>query len=285
MNWILNKIKKILPTKKVGLKGPDNAWQKCKVCTQMLYTDELEKNNYCCPHCDFHLKIHPETRLKKLMDDSQFEIIKTPYSSFQDPLNFKDTKTYKERFQAAQEKTNMDCAILVAYGKIKGIPVTCALHNFSFLGGSVGPSEAEALVKAAEHAVTFNTPLIVFTCSGGMRMMTNQYSLQALPKSTIAVQMVKDARLPYVVVLTDPTSGGVSASYASLGDITLAEPKSAIMFAGPSVTQKTTGEVIPEEVQTAEEMLKNGMIDAIVHRNELRDNLAQIISILLKRAA
>ena len=226
-----------------------------------------------------------QKKLKKLMDDSQFEIIKTPYSSFQDPLNFKDTKTYKERFQAAQEKTNMDCAILVAYGKIKGIPVTCALHNFAFLGGSVGPSEAEALVKAAEHAVTYNTPLIIFTCSGGMRMMTNQYSLQALPKSTIAVQMVKDARLPYIVVLTDPTSGGVSASYASLGEITLAEPKSAIMFAGPSVTQRTTGEVIPEEVQTAEEMLKNGMIDAIVHRNDLRDNLAQIISTLLKRAA
>ena len=284
MNWILNKIKKILPGKKKSLDVPDNAWQKCKVCMTMLYADELEKTSYVCPNCDNHLKIHPNLRLKKLMDDEQFEVIKTP-GAFQDPLNFKDTKTYKERFYAAQEKTNMDSAILVAYGKIKGIPVTCALHNFDFLGGSVGPSEAEALVKAAEHCVTFNTPLIVFTSSGGMRMMTNQYSLQALPKTTIAVQMLKDARLPYIVVLTDPTSGGVSASYASLGDITLAEPKASIMFAGASVTKNTTGEVMPEDVQKAEYLLEHGFIDQIVHRNDLRDNLAQIISTLLKRAA
>ncbi|MFL2899372.1 MAG: acetyl-CoA carboxylase carboxyltransferase subunit beta, partial [Candidatus Pelagibacterales bacterium] len=262
MNWILNKIKKILPSKKKSLDVPDNAWQKCKVCMTMLYADELEKTSYVCPNCDNHLKIHPNLRLKKLMDDEQYEIIKTP-GAFQDPLNFKDTKTYKERFYAAQEKTNMDSAILVAYGKIKGIPVTCALHNFDFLGGSVGPSEAEALVKAAEHCVTFNTPLIVFTSSGGMRMMTNQYSLQALPKTTIAVQMLKDARLPYIVVLTDPTSGGVSASYASLGDITLAEPKASIMFAGASVTKNTTGEIMPEDVQKAEYLLEHGFIDQI----------------------
>ena len=212
MNWILNKIKKILPGKKKSLDVPDNAWQKCKVCMTMLYTDELEKTSYVCPNCDNHLQIHPRLRLKNLFDDGQFEEIKYP-SNFSDPLNFKDSKTYRERFNQAQEKTGMDDAFLIGSGKIKGIPTTIAAMSFGFMGGSVGPAGAEAMVKAAEHSVTFNTPLVVFTCSGGMRMQTNQFSLQAIPKTLIAVDMVKDAKLPYIVVLTDPTSGGVSASF------------------------------------------------------------------------
>ena len=284
MNWILNKIKKILPGKKKSLDVPDNAWQKCKVCMTMLYADELEKTSYVCPNCDNHLQIHPRLRLKNLFDDGQFEEIKYP-SNFSDPLNFRDSKTYRERFNQAQEKTGMDDAFLIGSGKIKGIPTTIAAMSFGFMGGSVGPAGAEAMVKAAEYSVTFNTPLVVFTCSGGMRMQTNQFSLQAIPKTLIAVDMVKDAKLPYIVVLTDPTSGGVSASFGMVGDVTIAEPNASIMFAGASVTKNTTGETMPEDVQKAEYLLEHGFVDQIVHRRDIRDSLAQIMSILLKRAA
>ena len=284
MNWLTRTISKVFPKKKKSLDIGENAWMKCSQCQTMLYSSDLVKDQYVCPNCDEHLKIHPEIRFKALFDGGVFEEIKYP-SGFSDPLNFKALKTYKERFNEAKTKTGMDDCFLIGFGKIENINVTIAAQNFDFMGGSVGASAAEAMVKAAEHAVTNDTPLIVFTCSGGARMDENQYSLQSLPKTTIAVQMVKDAKLPYIVVNTNPTSGGVSASFGSLGDITLAEPNALICFAGPRVISNTVGETLPDGFQKSEYLLEHGFIDQVVHRKELKTKIAQILSLLLKRAA
>ena len=287
MNWLINKIKpliKKLPGGKKSLDIGENAWIKCNQCQTMLYAEDLEKTIYVCPNCDDHIKIHPKIRLKHLFDDGVFEEIKYP-AGFSDPLGFKDSKTYKERFNQAKNKTGLDDTFLIGSGKINGLPTTVAAMSFEFMGGSCGAAASEAMVKAAEHAVTNNTPLVVFTCSGGMRMQENQFSLQALPKTTIAVQMVKDAKLPYIVILTNPTSGGTTASFGMLGDITLAEPKALICFAGPRVISSTVGETLPDGFQRSEYLLDHGFIDQIVHRSEIKNKLTQIISLLLKRAA
>jgi acetyl-CoA carboxylase carboxyl transferase subunit beta len=287
MNWLINKIKpliKKLPGGKKSLDIGENAWIKCNQCQTMLYAEDLEKTIYVCPNCDDHIKIHPRIRLKQLFDGGVFEEIKYP-AGFSDPLSFKDSKTYKERFNLAKDKTGLDDTFLIGSGKINGLATTVAAMSFEFMGGSCGAAASEAMVKAAEHSVTHNTPLIVFTCSGGMRMQENQFSLQALPKTTIAVQMVKEAKLPYLVVLTNPTSGGVSASFGMLGDITLAEPKALICFAGPRVISSTVGETLPDGFQRSEYLLDHGFIDQIVHRTEIKNKLTQILSLLLKRAA
>ena len=286
MNWITKlapKIKSILGGKK-SLEVAENSWVKCSQCQTMLYSADLEKNYYICQNCDLHLYIHPRIRMKHLFDDGEFEEI--PYPTVQlDPLNFKDTNSYKEKFREAQTKTEMQDAFLIGYGKIKGILTTVVGMNFKFMGGSLYSAGAEAMVKAAEHAITNNTPFIMVTSSGGARMQENQLSLQALPKTTIAVQMVKDAKLPYIVILTDPTSGGVTASFAMLGDVTIAEPKALICFAGPRVIASTVGETLPDGFQRAEFLLDHGFIDQIIHRKDLKDKLANLLSLLLKRAA
>ena len=287
MNWLINKVKpliKKLPGGKKSLGVGEDAWIKCNQCQTMLYAEDLKKTINVCPTCDFHLKIHPRSRLKHLFDDGKFEEIKYE-SRFIDPLNFRDSKTYKERWHEARKKSGLDEVFLIGYGKINDIRTTVAAMSWQFMGGSVGPAGAEAMVKAAEHSVTSNTPLVVFTCSGGMRMQTSMLSLQALPKTTIAVQMVKDAKLPYIVCFCDATSGGVSASFGSLGDITIAEPNALICFAGPRVISSTVGETLPDGFQRSEYLLDHGFIDQIVHRSEIKNKLTQILSLLLKRAA
>ena len=286
MNWITRlapKIKSILGGKK-SLEVPENSWVKCPQCQTMLYSDDLEKNYYICTNCDHHLYIHPRTRMKNLFDDSEFEEINYPSVQL-DPLNFRDTNSYKEKFKKAQAETDMQDAFLIGCGKIKGILTTVVGMNFKFMGGSLSSAGAEAMVKAAEHAVANSTPVIMVTSSGGARMQENQLSLQALPKTTIAVQMIKDASLPYIVILTDPTSGGVTASFAMLGDITIAEPKALICFAGPRVIASTVGETLPDGFQRSEFLLDHGFIDQIIHRKELKDKLGNLLSLLLKRAA
>ena len=222
--------------------------------------------------------------MKNLFDDSEFEEINYPSVQL-DPLNFRDTNSYKEKFKKAQAETDMQDAFLIGCGKIKGILTTVVGMNFKFMGGSLSSAGAEAMVKAAEHAVANSTPVIMVTSSGGASMQENQLSLQALPKTTIAVQMIKDASLPYIVILTDPTSGGVTASFAMLGDITIAEPKALICFAGPRVIASTVGETLPDGFQRSEFLLDHGFIDQIIHRKELKDKLANLLSLLLKRAA
>ena len=261
MNWLTRTISKVFPRKKKSLDIAENAWIKCSQCQTMLYSSDLEKTLFVCPNCDEHLQIHPRIRFKNLFDGGVFEEIKYP-SGFTDPLNFKALKTYKERFNDARQKTDMDDCFLIGYGQINNINVTIAAQNFHFMGGSVGASAAEAMIKAAEHSVTNHTPLIVFTCSGGARMDENQHSLQSLPKS-----------------------GGVSASFGSLGSITLAEPNALICFAGPRVISNTVGETLPDGFQRSEYLLEHGFIDQVVHRKELKDKLSQIISLLLKRVA
>ena len=286
MNWIIDKIKKILPGKKKSLEIASDAWTNCPTasCPNIIYKDDLVKFNYICTQCDAHIQMPPHQRLKLLFDDEAFEEIKYP-SAFTDPNNFKtDGKVYKEQWNAAREKTGLDGAFLIGSGKIKGIPCTICCQSFAFLGGSVAAAEGEAIIKAAEHAITYNTPLIIYTSSGGMRMQSSAISLMQLPKTTVGISMVKDAKLPVINVLCSPTSGGVLASFGMLADVTLSEPGATLMFSGKRVTA-ATGEIMDDSVFTAEEYYRNGFIDQIVHRNEQRDNLAQIISILLKRAA
>jgi len=287
MNWITKfvkpKLKSLLGGKK-SLEIGEEAWVKCKQCQTMLYSEDLEKNLYVCPHCDLHLHIHPRLRMKHLFDEGAFEEISYPTVQL-DPLNFKDKTSYKDKFKEAQRKTEMQDAFLIGFGKIQGITTTVIGMNFKFMGGSLSSAGAEAMVKAAEHAVANNTALVIFTASGGARMQENQMSLQALPKTTIAVQMVKDAKLPYIVVLADPTTGGVTASFAMLGDVAIAEPKALIGFAGPRVIQNTVGETLPDGFQRSEFLLDHGFIDQIVHRKDLKTKLAQLLSLLLKRAA
>jgi acetyl-CoA carboxylase carboxyl transferase subunit beta len=284
MNWLTRAVSKVFPRKKVSLNVAENSWVKCPQCQTMLYSSDLETTMFVCNNCEEHLQIHPRVRFKGLFDGGVYEEIKYP-SGFTDPLNFKAVKTYKERFKEARSKTDMDDCFLIGFGKLDNINVTVAAQNFSFMGGSVGASAADAMIKAAEHSVENHTPLIVFTCSGGARVDENMYSLQSLPKTTIACQMVRDSHLPYICVNTNPTSGGVSASFGSLGTITLAEPNSLICFAGPRVVASTIGETLPPGFQRAEYLLEHGFIDQIVHRKDLKNKLSQIISLLLKRAS
>ena len=284
MNWLTRAVSKVFPRKKVSLNVAENSWVKCPQCQTMLYSSDLETTMFVCNNCEEHLQIHPRVRFKGLFDGGVYEEIKYP-SGFTDPLNFKAVKTYKERFKEARSKTDMDDCFLIGFGKLDNINVTVAAQNFSFMGGSVGASAAEAMIKAAEHSVENHTPLIVFTCSGGARVDENMYSLQSLPKTTIACQMVRDSHLPYICVNTNPTSGGVSASFGSLGTITLAEPNSLICFAGPRVVASTIGETLPPGFQRAEYLLEHGFIDQIVHSKDLKNKLSQIISLLLNRAS
>ena len=281
MNWLTKTIRKVFPKKKISLDINENAWVKCR-CGQMLYSNDLEQTMYVCPQCNEHLQIHPRTRFKHLFDGGIYEEI--PYDSdFKDYLNFKGKRSYKERFYEARKKTNLEDCILIGSGKINGISIVCACQTFLFLGGSMGASAGEAIVKAAETSVENHVPLVLVTSSGGARMDENQLALQTLPKTTIAVSLVKEAGLPVIVVNTNPSTGGTMASFGSLGHITLAEPKSLVGFAGKRVIAATVNEELPEGFQTAESM--GAFIDQIVERKDLKEKLSQILSILLKRAA
>jgi|TARA_B110001450_G_scaffold172043_1_gene160493 acetyl-CoA carboxylase carboxyl transferase subunit beta len=286
MNWITKlapKIKSILGGKK-SLEVAENSWLKCKQCTQMLYSEELEKTLYVCNNCDFHLPMPPKQRMKNIFDNAVYEEIEYPTTSV-DPLNFTDTKSYKKRLKDAQSKSGSPEAFSIGYGKINGISSTLVCMDWNFLAGSVSPGGAEAFIKACEHSIANNAPLVIFTASGGMRMQESILSLMTLPKLTVGVQMLKDTKLPYVVCLCDNSTGGTMASFASLGDVTLAEPKAYIAFAGKRVIENTVGETLPDGFQTSEFLYNHGFIDQIIHRRDIKDKLSGLLSLLLKRAA
>ena len=284
MNWLTKTISRILPKKKASLDVPANSWSKCGKCQNMVYYEELEKNLYCCPSCDFHFNISPRARFKDLFDRGEFEEIE--YSSgFSDPLNFKDVRSYKDRWNEARNTSGTKEVFLVGIGEIKGIKVCVAHMNYFFLAGSVGQAGAEGLVKAAEECVTRQIPLVVFCTSGGMRMQTGVLSLATLQKCTIAMQIVKDAKMPIINCWQDPLFGGTTASFASLGDIILAEPGARAGFAGKRVVEQTINEPLPADFQTTESLFSTGFIDQIVHRKEMKNKIVQILSLLLKRAA
>jgi acetyl-CoA carboxylase carboxyl transferase subunit beta len=280
-NFVLPKIRAVVPARK---DVPDNLWTKCPQCGQLLFQRDLEANLFVCASCAHHLRMAPDKRLAMLFDGGHAQPIELP-KTIVDPLRFRDRKRYAERLKEAQGASDGRDALLVAHGTIAGAPAVVAVFDFAFMGGSMGIAVGEGLLAAARLAVLQEAALIVVPASGGARMQEGVLSLMQLPRTTIAVETVKAARLPYIVVLTDPTTGGVSASFAMLGDITLAEPGAVIGFAGARVIEETIREKLPEGFQRAEYLLEHGMVDLVVPRRELRDTLARIIALLRRRAA
>jgi len=283
MNWLTEYVRPKMKGVFRGNDTPDHLWHKCGSCDQMIFHRDFEKQLHVCANCGHHMKIKPKDRFETLFDGGTFTEIETPEASH-DPLKFRDSKKYTDRLKDARSKTGARDTFLVAEGKIENISAVLAAHDFEFMAGSMGRSAGNALVAAAEHAVKHGLPLITFPASGGARMQEGIYSLMQLPRTTIAVQMVKEAGLPYIVVLTDPTTGGVTASYAMLGDIQIAEPGALIGFAGQRVIEQTIREKLPEGFQRAEYLLEHGMLDAVVRRQDMKSTLARILRILLHRA-
>jgi acetyl-CoA carboxylase carboxyl transferase subunit beta len=281
MNWLENIVRPKLKQLVGGQKEiPDNLWHKCPSCEEMIFHRDLEKNFRVCSHCGHHLRLGSSERLKMLFDNGEFQSIDLPEASA-DPLKFRDRRKYTDRLKEAQVKTGLKDALTVAHGRMGGLNVVIAALDFSFMGGSMGVGVGEGLVTAARLAVVQNAPLIVVPSSGGARMQEGILSLMQMARTTIAVEEVKDAGLPYIVVLTDPTTGGVSASFAMLGDVALAETGAVIGFAGARVIEQTIREKLPEGFQRAEYLLDHGMVDIVVRRQDLRDTLVRVIGLLI----
>jgi len=280
MNW-LNKltppgIKDIFSKRDT----PDNLWIKCPKSNEMVFSADLPGLLHVTP-AGHHLRIGPQMRMDYTFDNKTYSEISIPEVA-KDPLKFKDDQKYTDRLKKAQKKTGNQDAMTIGIGKIHGIDTVVLVQNFAFMGGSLGMAAGEGFITAAEHAISNNLPLIVFTAAGGARMQEGALSLMQMPRTTIAVQKLREANLPYITVLCDPTTGGVTASYAMLGDIQLAEPGALICFAGPRVIEETIREKLPDEFQRAEFLEEKGMIDRVVNRHDMRDTLANILSVLLK---
>lgn len=278
MNWIsewaLPKIKTLFGSREV----PENLWHKCPQCEQMIFQTDLEKNLRVCPHCGHHMRLSARQRLDVTFDEGwqKIELPKAPA----DPLRFRDQRRYSERLRDAQTKSGMDDAVLVGHGAVEAQRAVVAAFEFAFMAGSMGAGVGEAIVTAARLAVLQDAPLIVFASSGGARMQEGAVSLMQMPRTVIATQMVKDAGLPFIVVLCDPTTGGVTASFAMLGDIQIAEPGALIGFAGARVIEQTVREKLPEGFQRAEYLLEHGILDMVAKRGEMRATLGRLIRLL-----
>ncbi|GHT90780.1 acetyl-coenzyme A carboxylase carboxyl transferase subunit beta [Alphaproteobacteria bacterium] len=281
MNWLTNFVRPKIRAL-VGNDVPDNLWEKCPKCEQMLFRKELCSCLRVCPHCDYHMKISVSERIASLFDDGEFTGI--PYNPcVSDPLKFKDIKKYSDRLKAARESGGENEAVVVGYGKIGGHKTVAALFSFEFMGGSMGMAVGEAFIAAAEYAVSKVYSFLVIPCSGGARMQEGIFSLMQMPRTVVAVNKVKEAGLPYIVLLTNPTTGGVSASFAMLGDIHIAEPEALVAFTGPRVIEGTIREKLPEGFQLSEYLFNHGMVDMVIHRKDLKDNIAKILGILTRK--
>lgn len=282
MSWLTDfvrpKIQRLVAPREV----PDNLWDKCPSCGNMIYHRDRDKNLSVCPHCGHHMRIDVRKRLEILFDGGRHQRIELP-KSLVDPLKFKDSKRYADRLREAQAKSHEQDAIIVAHGRIGGNAVVVAAFNFEFMGGSMGMAVGEGLIAAAELAVLQDAALIVIPASGGARMQEGILSLMQMARTTVAVDKVKDKGLPYIVLLTDPTTGGVSASFAMLGDIHISEPGAVIGFAGTRVIETTIREKLPEGFQRAEYLLEHGMIDMVVHRSNLHETIGRILSLLRQK--
>ena len=257
----------------------ENLWHKCSKCGTMVFLKEWEENYRVCPRCDFHDRIGPKARFEQVFDAARYAIIPVPEVR-EDPLRFKDSKRYTDRLKAARSATNERDALINARGKIDGHKVVLGVQDFAFMGGSMGIAVGAAFVAGVRAAIADHCPYIVFTASGGARMQEAVLSLMQLPRTTVALQELREAGLPYIVVLTDPTTGGVTASYAMLGDIHLAEPDALIGFAGQRVIQETIREQLPEGFQRSEYLHKHGMVDMVVHCKDLKATLARLLDYL-----
>ena len=281
MNWLTNYIKPKLESLVKKRDVPKNLWIKCQ-CSTMIYYKDYEKSLGVCNECGTHMRLPSETRLKFLLDDGKYEKIKVPPGKI-DPLSFKDTKKYKDRLKQAKKKTKEDDAVVLAEGKIEGINVILVVFDFNFMGGSMGMSVGDSIVKAGEIAVKKNLPLIIIPSSGGARMQEGILSLMQMPRTIAAIQKVKQNKIPYIVILSDPTTGGVCASFAMLGDILIAEKGATIGFAGRRVIEQTIKETIPDNFQSADYLLDHGMIDMVVHRKDLKNKIYKILKFLEKK--
>ena len=276
MSWL----EKILPPigKNAKKNIPEGLWSKCPECSRVLYQEEIKRLQYVCPQCDHHLQISARVRIENFLDvEHQFEVAHNIEST--DPLKFKDQKKYKDRSSDAQKKTKEKDALIVKKGFLKGIPVIVAAFEFNFMGGSMGSVVGEKFVRAVDAAIEKKHPLICFSASGGARMQEGLFSLMQMSKTSLAVKLLADKKIPFISVLTDPTMGGVSASLAMLGDVHIAEPNARIGFAGARVVEQTVREELPEGFQRSEFLLEKGAIDMIVHRSELRQKIYQILSV------
>jgi len=282
MSWITNFVRPKIKALMTKQDLPDNLWQKCPGCQTMLHHQELVKNLNVCHHCQYHLRMDVMERIEMLFDPGHHQIIELPKSPV-DPLKFRDKKKYTDRLKEAQAKTKRKDAIVVAQGTIGGQTSVVAAFDFNFMAGSMGAAVGDGLLTAARLAVMLKAPLIVIPASGGARMQEGMLSLMQMPRSVVAVELVKEAHLPYIVILTDPTTGGVSASFAMLGDIHIAEPGAQIGFAGVRVIQETIRESLPEGFQTAEYLRDHGMVDLVIARSELRSQLSTLINLLMEK--
>ena len=284
MNWIRNvvrpKIRGLLTKREL----PDNMWVKCPESGQMVFHRDLEANQFVIPGSDYHMRVAAPLRLKMLFDGGEYEKIAVPGVPH-DPLKFRDERKYTERLKEARTKTGLDDAVLVGKGELDGVGLVAAVQDFAFMGGSLGMAAGEAIITGMQRAVAEASPFILFAAAGGARMQEGILSLMQMPRTTVAVQELREARLPYIVVLTHPTTGGVTASYAMLGDVHVAEPGALIGFAGPRVIEQTIREKLPEGFQRAEYLLDHGMVDMVVHRHDLRETLSRLVRLLTRAPA
>lgn len=284
MNWITNYVRPRINSMLGRREVPENLWIKCPETGEMVFHKDLEDNKWVIPASGYHMKMPAKARLADLFDNGQYEALPQPKVA-QDPLRFRDSKKYIDRLKDSRVKTEQEDTILSGFGKVRGVDLVAVVHEFNFIGGSLGMAAGEAIVRAFERAIAEKCPLVIFPASGGARMQEGILSLMQLPRTTVAVNLLKEAGLPYVVVLTNPTTGGVTASYAMLGDIHLAEPGAEIGFAGKRVIEQTLREKLPEGFQTSEYLLEHGMVDMVVKRHDLPETLARLLKILTRKPA
>jgi acetyl-CoA carboxylase carboxyl transferase subunit beta len=286
MNWIKRvlhiseKIKKVLKKRPTKEEIESSDWTSC--CKGPVLKKELEENLWVCNSCGKHHRISSRQRFDIFFGKNNYEIIKTPIPK-DDPLGFEDSKKYTDRLKDARKKTNQDCAVMIARGNVNGINITAGAVNFDFIGGSIASAEGEAIITGIQHAIDNNNPFVFFPCGGGQRMMESPIALAQMTRTTLAVNELKKNNIPYIICFTDPTAGGITASFAMLGDITLAEPNSLIAFAGRRVIQATVKEDLPENFQRAEYVQECGFVDLIVERKDLQEKISSLLSILLKK--
>jgi acetyl-CoA carboxylase carboxyl transferase subunit beta len=281
MNWISNvvrpKIRSILNRRET----PENLWIKCPDTGQLVFFKDVEANQFVIPNSNYHMRMGAAARLKSIFDNETWYDVAVPAVAA-DPLKFRDERKYVDRIKDARAKTGLNDSVKVGYGKLEGLPVVVGVQDFDFMGGSLGMAAGEAVVKGLEKAVEKESPFIMFAASGGARMQEGVLSLMQMPRTTVAVQMLREIKKPYIVVLTNPTTGGVTASYAMLGDVQIAEPGALIGFAGARVIEQTIREKLPEGFQRAEYLKEHGMVDMVVHRHDMRATLARLCRILTR---
>lgn len=284
MNWITNYVRPKLNSMLGRRDMPENLWIKDPSTGEMVFHKDLESNQWVIPASGHHMRIPAKDRLRFFFDEGKYETLESP-KVVTDPLKFRDEKKYIDRLKDYRNRTQQDDCIINALGTIDGLPIVATVQDFGFMGGSLGMAAGEAIIKAAETAIAKKRPLVLFTASGGARMQEGILSLMQMPRTTVAVEMLKEAGLPYIVVLTNPTFGGVTASYAMLGDIHIAEPGTMIGFAGARVIEQTIREKLPEGFQSAEYLLDHGMIDMVTSRLEMKETIVRLLKIMLKQPA